>query len=73
MKHNLKNRPRCHPYELKQTMIENVENWFEGFEKELRDIQQIEPTDHVSGHVQAIVFREESYIRIKEILGEDAP
>lgn len=57
MKNNLKNKPKgCH-YDAE------CEEWFEGFEKELRGI-----LEDLRGEDYMEVFREAD--RIKEILGE---
>lgn len=58
MKYNLKNRPKSFDYSWKKT--KEFEDWFEGFEKELREMLKFD--DVLYGVTGAEV--------IKEILGE---
>ena len=68
MKYNLKNRPlfEFHPHDAK--ISENLHEWFEGFEKELRE---------KAAHLEAVLKKnpDNFYAQwklngIKEILGE---
>jgi len=56
MKYNLKNRPEPMQADLDDIDLWEISNWFEGFEKELREMLA---NDDMS-----------PLIRIKEILGE---
>lgn len=58
MKYNLKNRPKCWVEEKEYP--NNVEGWFEGFEKELRKIIEELGNDEYPRH----------WIAIEEILGD---
>ena len=60
MKYNLKNRPKAKYGEL---YMEYVEEWFEGFEKELRD------TLELTGDFESSRARGRSDLR-REILGD---
>ena len=70
MKYNLKNRPKtCHEDEICMADLP-LSEWFEGFEKELREMMDNEEV-HVGGgiaasHLIADILDDE------EILGEDS-
>lgn len=67
MNHNLKNRPwydkrRSHPIAV-DTSVSRYEEWFEGFEKELREI--VKDVEKMKHHKEYNTI----YL-LKEILGE---
>jgi len=64
LKFNLKNRPvlAC-PIEMEEELIEKLDEWFEGFEKELREL-------YGKYGNQEWLNRESAFNVIKEILGE---
>lgn len=68
MKHNLKNRPKINVLTLRK----DVEDWFEGFEKELRETlgryYEFFSVNDISPCMDTIIIGECKLI--KEILGE---
>ena len=68
MKHNLKNRPKMVAQEHGRDCYEygEVEEWFEGFEKELRKSLQAFIDEHAWPECSEFSVKE----TIKEILGE---
>jgi len=66
MKFNLKNRPKARSEDLSKELLATIalgmEDWFEGFEKELRDWQE-NLKDLPENHVARVI--------LKEILGDE--
>jgi len=83
MKFNLKNRPKCDDYAGQYVIYEkdgrkykgychkDMEKWFRGFEKELRErLTQLEQGKRKTDNAVVIASRLSLTYLIKEILGE---
>ena len=74
MKFNLKNRPKVRSEDLSKELLATIalgmEDWFAGFEKELRE--RLEKLQNVKGRRSAVCRAHEAgeIETIKEILGE---
>jgi hypothetical protein len=75
LKFNLKNRPQSKltPFDVLGTSTSEVEEWFEGFEKELRTLLKAKNLDGTEG-IYTVSYVDKRpitvYIDVKKILGE---